>query len=128
MNNKVQDGRIINYRADVDISGGELVSFPTCVAVAATDIAKGDLGALDVEGVFELPKSGGAISQGDALFLGADGKLAASGSLFAGVAWEDAAANAQFVACRINFGSAPVAEKNDTPKPGEQEDQEGQEG
>lgn len=108
MRNRISSGRAISYVPQEDVSGGELVVFPGFVAVAATDICKGELGALETEGVFDLPKASGAISQGGALYLDSDKKLAASGETFVGVAWEGAAANSQFVACRINFGSAPA--------------------
>lgn len=113
MQNKIQDGRVIDYSPQAAIAGGDLVTFDAFVAVAATDIAPGDaVGALVTEGVFALPKATGAITRGAPLYVDSDKKLTATaGTLYAGVAWEAAAANATTVACRINFGSPKPEEK-----------------
>lgn len=109
MLNKISAGRAIHVTARADISGGELVVMAGMVAVASTDIRKGELGACEVEGVFELPKGAGAIEQGAPVYLGADNKVTAmSGDTFLGVAWADAGAQAATVDVKINFGAAPT--------------------
>ena len=70
------------------------------VAVASTDIPADTLGALEAEGVFDLPKDGTALAKGQAVFATAAGVVTAteSGNTPAGKAWADAAgydANAQ---------------------------------
>lgn len=121
MQNRIQDGVMLNYAAKTGevISGGDLVEFEACVGVAATDIFTGETGAVAVEGVFDLPKASGAVAQGDALFLDSSGKLTkTSGDTYVGVAWEAAAASAETVPCRINFGNPPVVATPVTPPAG----------
>lgn len=73
MKNKIKDGKTINYTASADIESGDLVVVGVRVGVAVTDIANGESGVLEMEGVFELPKATGAISQGALVYWDADG-------------------------------------------------------
>ena len=112
MMNSKQSGCVMHYVASADIKGGDVVKMGGCIGVTVTDIANGDTGSVAVCGVFDLPKASGAITQGAAVYLTSAGKIAAtsaSGSVFAGVAFEGAASGDATVAVNINFGSAPAA-------------------
>jgi len=66
MKNKIQNGRIIDYVNGTGslIASGSLVIFGVLFGIAVTDIADGETGAVELEGVFELTKATGAIAQG----------------------------------------------------------------
>ena len=116
MQNSKRLGRWIDYTANADIKGGDVVVFPGFIAVACTDISAGDTGSCGVEGVYELPKAAGAIAQGAILYwngTGVTGVKPASGQGYAGTAWAAAGAGDATVDVRINFGSAPVPDPAD---------------
>lgn len=78
MMNKVQGSRLMQYKATEAVAGGDLVKMDAdnpFVAVAVTDIAVGQVGIVDPDGVFVLPKGSGALTQGQALYAGSDGKV-----------------------------------------------------
>lgn len=105
MQNKVQDGWCIDCTAAEDVNGGGLIVLGGMVAVAFTNIPKGETGACEATGVFELPNvAGTAIKQGDKVYAKAEGSITttATGNTYAGVAWEAAAANAPTVLVKIN--------------------------
>ena len=107
MQNKVQDGRSLNYTPTAgNVSGGDLIIFDNMVAVAATDIPKGGLGACEAEGVFALPKKAGeAIVQGKGVYVDG-GDITATApfgdALRVGVVWQAADAAAPYVNVKIN--------------------------
>lgn len=110
MQNEVMFGRVINVTATKAVSGGDLLTVGSIVAVASTDIAIGDTGACAVLGCFELDKDTAAITQGAAVYLSADGKATATKSdTFVGTAWEAAAAGDSTVIININFGRPATA-------------------
>lgn len=105
MQNKIQDGRSIEYTASADVAGGDLIVFAAMVAVAATDIESGETGACETVGVFELPKDATAFAQGQAVYAKADGTVTATsgeGTIPAGKAWTAAAGGDGAVAVKIN--------------------------
>lgn len=106
MQNSIRQGRSLDFTPTADVQGGDLIAFPHMVAVAATDIAAGAVGACEAVGVFDLPKDGTAVAQGQAVFVvDGSGTVTASGTgnaLRAGVAWADAAGSAGTVAVKIN--------------------------
>lgn len=59
--NYIQAGEVIDFTAGADISSGAVVVVGSLVGVAITDIANGDIGAVSVEGVWELPKVSAAV-------------------------------------------------------------------
>jgi len=59
--NYIQAGEVIDYTAGADISSGDVVAVGNLVGVAITDIANGEVGAVAIEGVFELPKVSAAV-------------------------------------------------------------------
>ncbi len=90
MKNFVQKGNVITIIAVAIIAAGEMVKFGTQVGVAVTDAAIGEEVALELGGVFELPKGAEAITQGTAVYFIAGTKLitaTAAGNTLAGFAW-----------------------------------------
>ena len=70
----IQPGEAIDLTATEAISSGDIVVVNDLVGVAQTDAATGDLFAVAVQGVYNLPKVGGlAISVGDKVYVGATG-------------------------------------------------------
>ena len=104
MQNQIRQGRSINYTPSADVVGGALVVFPNMVAVASTDIAAGELGACEAEGVFELPKDSSAFAQGAQVYAKADGTVTstATSNTPAGKAWVAAKAADKTVIVKIN--------------------------
>lgn len=110
--NFIEDGdtiSITNSGAE-SISSSTAVAIGNVIAVAVTDIQPGDIGAGLTTGVFQLPKlSADVLAQGAPVFV-KDGvaQAAAAGGIYAGVAWEPAAAGTDVINVNINTGSAPV--------------------
>lgn len=108
MLNSVRDGKMIDLIPTEDITGGTLLVLPNIVAVAATDIKAGELGAAQTEGVFRLPKDAGEIAQGAAVYVETSGDPVSAtgdeeaGAIRAGVAWSAAAAGDAFAIIKIN--------------------------
>lgn len=59
--NYVAQGNTLDYTASENIASGAVVSMPHCLGIAITNIASGEVGAVAIEGVFELPKVSGAV-------------------------------------------------------------------
>jgi len=55
----VHDGRAVDYRPGSDVTAGDVVVQGDLVGIAKLDIASGALGALAVEGVFDVAKEAG---------------------------------------------------------------------
>lgn len=66
--NYLQPGEVIDYTpSGSPVSSGDVVVIGTRIGVALTDIAVGEPGSVQTEGVFRLPKTAGvgeAIAQG----------------------------------------------------------------
>lgn len=60
----VQGDCLLDYTPSAAVAAGDVVVLGDLVTVAPVAIAANKLGAVAVEGVFELPKASGAISQG----------------------------------------------------------------
>jgi predicted RecA/RadA family phage recombinase len=64
----VQKGELLNYTPAAAVAAGDVVVIGSLVAVAPRAIAAGSVGALAVEGVFEMPVATGATgAQGSAI-------------------------------------------------------------
>lgn len=94
-------GIIMDWKADKDGKIGDIVTVGTVVGVTNNNYKKDDLVALTCEGVFELPKASDAIGQGAEVYV-ADGKIAATGTVKAGVAWAAAEADDEVVMVKLN--------------------------
>ena len=115
MSHKIQMSFLMQYQATEDVAGGSIVEMGTVdpfVAVPVTDIKQGELGVVDPQGVYPLPKGSGAIAQAAPLYLGADGKVTTtSGTTYVGRAHVAAASGDATVRVMLNaFPPAPVGE------------------
>lgn len=64
----IQPGKVIDYTAGADITSGSIVVMGQILGIALADIANGATGAVQIDGVFEVPKVTGAVfSQGESL-------------------------------------------------------------
>ena len=69
-----QRGETIDYTPTDDLANGDVVDLATRIGVAGNDIAAGETGAVNVEGVFEMPKATGAVTLGAAVYWDAEAK------------------------------------------------------
>ncbi len=67
--NYIQPGAVFDYANDTgsDIESGDVVPVGAAIGVALVDIADGESGSVQTEGVFSAPKGSNAITQGMAL-------------------------------------------------------------
>ena len=106
MKNYIQEGEVWPFTATANVASGDLVAVGSVVGVAITDVANGASGLIQTEGVFEVGKETGAISQGDALYLKATtGKVttASEGNVLVGYAFASALSAGITVEVKINF-------------------------
>lgn len=61
MKNYVNQGKTLQHTAAADITAGSVVVIGTLLAVAAVDIATGETGTVNLEGVYDLPKVDAAV-------------------------------------------------------------------
>lgn len=75
---KIQEGRIIDWTNDtgVEVANKSVVDLTTCIGVAQTTIAIGDVGAVELVGVYEeTAATADAIAVGDQLYWDATNKV-----------------------------------------------------
>ena len=66
--NFIQPGKVIDHTPSGAIVAGSVVAIGQILGVAITNIAAGETGSVQVEGVFEVPKVTGAVfAQGESL-------------------------------------------------------------
>jgi predicted RecA/RadA family phage recombinase len=76
MINKLRDGDVIQHTAASAISSGDPVVIGNRVGIAIADIANGDVGAVDMEGCFSVPKvSAQAWLEGSEIFWDSSAEL-----------------------------------------------------
>lgn len=64
----IQPGKVIDYVAGANITSGTVVKVGQILGMALADIANGDTGPVQTEGVFEVPKVSAAVwAQGQSL-------------------------------------------------------------
>lgn len=106
MAHKRQMSYLMQHKADTDVAGGSVVVMDAAepfVAVAVTDIKQGEIGTVDPEGVYPLPKAAGALTQGQVLYQGSDGTVSGtSGGTYVGRAHVAAASADTFVYVMLN--------------------------
>lgn len=105
MRNKIQTGNVIDVVAVADVKSGDLVKVGDLVGVAVTDAATGETFALELKGVYEVPKATGAITAGAKLYLvAADSNVSttAASNTFAGHAIAPAANGDATVLMRLS--------------------------
>jgi len=109
MKNLVQDGKTIQYKVETTpVKSGEPVIIEEVVGIAVTDGAVGETIALNIEGVYKLPKGTGKIDQGKKVYVNDTAGVktitgTASGNTFIGYAWSDAAAGDDTVDVKLSF-------------------------
>jgi predicted RecA/RadA family phage recombinase len=105
MKNFVENGGTLRYTVSgTAVKSGDVVMVGKVGGVAITDGAVGETITLSTQGVYRLPKSSGAIAQGQAVYVSAtDGSLTttATGNNLLGYAWEDAASGDSAVNVKI---------------------------
>jgi predicted RecA/RadA family phage recombinase len=70
MTNYVQEGVAIDYTVPAGgVTSGQLVLIGSIVGVCASTGVEDDVIAARIEGVFEVPKVAGAVTQGQALYF-----------------------------------------------------------
>ena len=106
MKNFVQKGDTLDVTAAAAVASGDVVVIGSIIGVSNVDAEIGDSFALDVVGVFTLPKTSAlAISVGDVLYYDAANKVVnktASGNTKIGVAVTAAANPSPSVNVRLN--------------------------
>lgn len=92
MKNLIQKGDVINYTVPSGgVTSGDPVAIGGMVGVAVNTGVEGDEIAVNLKGVYELPKATGAITKGQAVYLdesAGDITTESAGNVFAGFAWE----------------------------------------
>ena len=113
----IQEGKVLDYVAPADIKSGDVVVIGQLVGVALDDIASGETGPVQVEGVWELPKLDTAvIAQGESVnwdvsasVFDANSAAPAAGDITDGcVAAKDAANGDTTVWVKLNVGPGTV--------------------
>lgn len=107
MKNFIQNGDVLIFTTSDPVLPGQGVQMGALFGVAATASYDGEPFAASVTGVFELPKTVGAIAAGaKAYWNAAVGAVTttASGNMLIGAATEDAADAATAVRVRLNGG------------------------
>jgi predicted RecA/RadA family phage recombinase len=94
MENYICDGERMQITAATDVTAGDLVKIGSKIVVAITSALEGAIFVAMNEGVFEVAKEAGAVTQGQALYFKADTKTittSGTGNTLAGYAFNDAA-------------------------------------
>ena len=104
----LQKGKVIDYTATNGLSVGQVVSLTNIVGVALNDIASGAVGAVALEGVFEMPAASGITAAiGDKLYWDDTNNLlttTSTGNAVAGVTLTAKATAAANVYLKLNVG------------------------
>lgn len=104
-NNYIQPGHLMDYinPANADpIFSGDVVAFEDAIGVAAVDIGAGEMGAVQLTGVFALPKkTGESIMQGQTVYWDDDAVTATAGAVKAGRVWQTALAGDAAIAVKL---------------------------
>ncbi len=105
MKNFIHPGNTLTFTASASVTSGQGVMQGSLFGVAATAADTGEDFEAQVVGVFELPKTGGAIAKGAKAYWSAgDGAVTgtASGNTLIGAAVTPAEAGADVVRVRLN--------------------------
>lgn len=68
----LQEGRTIDYTPDADVAAGQVVLVGNIPAIPSVPIAAGRKGALNIAGVFQVPKTSDTFALGDSVYWDAD--------------------------------------------------------
>lgn len=102
----MQRGEALDYvnATESTIEAGTVVTIGSHIGIAGSDIAPGETGAIEVEGVFSFPLTDStAVAQGTAVYWDGSGITATSGenTVAAGYAALAAAAGSETIAVKI---------------------------
>jgi len=109
----VSDGRYVDHTPESAVYAGDVVELGTVPLIAPRDIAAGELGALDTQGVYDVPKTSDAFDAGDPVYWNSAGNPVSgtagtgaadstTGNLM-GLAVADAAAEDSYVRVRLSI-------------------------
>ena len=104
----IHDGKAIDYTPGSDVSAGDVVVQNNLVGIAKTPIAADALGALAVEGVFDVAKAAVEIEAGKPVYWDADGNPV-TGDAGSGAATTTEDGNVQ-----MGFSIAAAADTDET--------------
>lgn len=96
----ISDGNVLDYVAPSNIRSGQLVIMAELAGIALTDIKKGTVGAVQIYGIWELPKASGEVSVGAKLYWNATNfslTTDATDNVYLGIAIEAASSDAELV-------------------------------
>lgn len=103
----IQKGNTIDYTnsGSTKIAAGDVVSLTSRIGIAAGDIPAGEVGALAVEGVFDIDKAESlAVAVGDAVYFNATSKKITKTDTDIPAGWAVAAALAADTVVRVKIG------------------------
>lgn len=104
--NFIQNGNAINIKATAPMKGGEVLQLGDLFGVVIADIAKDEIGAASVIGVWEFPaKSDDNITQGAKVYWDSGAKQVTTtkgSNKTLGIAWTDSPSTNTVVAVKIN--------------------------
>ena len=103
----IYDGKAIDYTPAENVAAGDVVIIDNLVGVAHLDIPANTLGALHLQGIYDVEKAAGSIAAGAKVFwIVADKKATATegANKFLGIAVTAAAANDATV--RVKIGTS----------------------
>jgi len=89
MKNYIQEGDCIEITASGAITSGQIVEVGALAGVSAGTYASGDVAVINLCGVYEVPKTAGAVTLGAKLYSNASGSATttASTNVFLGYAF-----------------------------------------
>jgi len=104
----IHDGKAIDYTPGSDVTAGDVVVQNNLVGIAKLDIAADALGALAVEGVFDVAKAAVEIEAGKPVYWDADGNPVG------GTAGSGAATTTEDGNIQAGFAVADAADTDET--------------
>lgn len=111
-----QKGEVIDIVAESNLATGDVVSLTNCIGIAGDDIPSGKVGALYIEGVFEIDKTAElAISLGDKVYFNTTTKkiTKTSTDVPAGIAVKPALASDTKVEVKLALITPPATTTTD---------------
>ena len=117
MKNFVQKGDVVTAAAPYDRSSGQGALIGNIFGVASADVLSGADGEFQVEGVFDLTKARGSVSQGDMIFWDDSAKnctKTATGNSRIGMATQAQASGDATVRVRLEPAYQSAASQADT--------------
>lgn len=102
----IQPGEVLTLLAPTDVKSGDVVHVGAFVGVATYDAKQGQEVETGLAGVYELPKSSGALTQGQLVYWNADARTVSSSdggdAPLLGAVVAAAGADAKVVRVRLN--------------------------